>query len=164
MAEPAEFGGSAVASSRHVSFHVATVKSAGKERGASAVREVSAACCEAGGCAGGGGLVGRRTVNRFGISWGHVTKWCETNVSAIGRVTGASPRLPIAPRAEGWGKTRLTTWLLYSTRSQAQQSGHLQRKNKFGMAPVTSMPVRAAIHGHRRGLRTEILAERPKEA
>ena len=64
MAEPAEFGGGAVASSRHVSFHVQLIgmrRCAGKERGASAVREMSAACCEAGGCAGGGGLVGRRS-------------------------------------------------------------------------------------------------------
>ena len=32
---------------------------AGEERGASAVRQMSVVCCEAGGCAGGGGLVGR---------------------------------------------------------------------------------------------------------
>ena len=64
MAEPAEFGGSelqAVAMSLSMYSEVGIRRCAGKERGASAVRKMSVACCEAGGCAGGGGLVGRRS-------------------------------------------------------------------------------------------------------
>ena len=51
----------AVATSLSMYSEVGIRCCAGKERGASAVREMSAACCEAGGCAGGGGLVGRRS-------------------------------------------------------------------------------------------------------
>ena len=48
----------AVATSLSMYSVIGMRRCAGKERGASAVREMSAACCEAGGCAGGGGLVG----------------------------------------------------------------------------------------------------------
>ena len=51
----------AVATSLSMYSEVGIRRCAGKERGASAVRKMSVACCEAGGCAGGGGLVGRRS-------------------------------------------------------------------------------------------------------
>ena len=51
----------AVATSLSMYSVIGMRRCAGKERGARAVREMSAACCEAGGCAGGGGLVGRRS-------------------------------------------------------------------------------------------------------
>ena len=49
----------AAATSLSMCVEVGIRRCAGEERGASTVRQMRVVCCEAGGCTGGGGLVGR---------------------------------------------------------------------------------------------------------